>query len=66
MSVLKVIELLSNSNVSWEDAAQKAITKASKSIKNIKSVYVKEQSAAIKDGKIAEYRATLKVTFELE
>ncbi|HEY4616970.1 MAG TPA: dodecin family protein [Flavobacterium sp.] len=66
MSVLKVIELLSSSNSSWEDAAQKAITKASKSVKNIRSVYVKDQSAAVSDGKISEYRVTLKVTFELE
>jgi hypothetical protein len=66
MSVLKVIELLASSTVSWEDAAQKAIAKASKSVKNIRSVYMKDQSAAISDGKISEYRATLKVTFELE
>lgn len=66
MSVLKVIELLSSSKVSWEDAAQKAVTKASKSVKNIRSVYVKDQSAEVNDGKISEYRATLKVTFELE
>jgi flavin-binding protein dodecin len=66
MSVLKVIELLSSSNSSWEDAAQKAITKASKSVKNIRSVYIKDQSASVSDGKIMEYRVTLKVTFELE
>ena len=66
MSVLKVIELLARSTVSWEDATQKAITKASKSLKNVKSVYVKNQSAAVSDGKISEYRATVKVTFELE
>ena len=66
MSVLKVIELLSSSNTGWEDAAQKAITKASKSVKNIRSVYVKDQSAHVSDGKISEYRVTLKVTFELE
>ena len=66
MSVLKVIELLASSTVSWEDAAQKAIAKASKSVKNIRSVYMKDQSASISDGKISEYRATLKVTFELE
>jgi flavin-binding protein dodecin len=66
MSVLKVIELLASSTISWEDATQKAITKASKSLKNVKSVYVKNQSAAVSDGKISEYRATVKVTFELE
>tara|TARA_R110000868_G_scaffold206828_4_gene455741 strand:+ start:256 stop:456 length:201 start_codon:yes stop_codon:yes gene_type:complete len=66
MSVLKVIELLVSSPVSWEDAALKAIAKASKSIKNIKSVYIKDQSATVTAGAISEYRATLKVTFELE
>jgi flavin-binding protein dodecin len=66
MSVLKVIELLSSSNNGWEDATQKAITKASKSVKNIRSVYVKDQSAAVSEGKISEYRVTLKVQFELE
>jgi flavin-binding protein dodecin len=66
MSVLKVIELLSSSSVSWEEAAQQAITRASKSVKNIRSVYVKDQSASVSDGKISEYRVTLNVTFELE
>lgn len=66
MAVLKVIEVLSSSSTSWEDATQKAVTQASKSLKNIKSVYVKEQSATVKDGKVAEYRMNLKITFELE
>tara|TARA_R110002126_G_scaffold244847_1_gene388145 strand:+ start:708 stop:908 length:201 start_codon:yes stop_codon:yes gene_type:complete len=66
MSVLKVIELLSSSKTSWEEATQKAIAKASKSVKNIRSVYVKDQSASVDGGKISEYRVTLKVTFELE
>ena len=66
MSVLKVIELLASSTISWEDATQKAVTKASKSLKNIKAVYIKNQSAAVSEGKISEYRATIKVTFELE
>lgn len=66
MSVLKVIEVLSGSEVSWEDATQKAISKASKSVKHIRSAYVQEQSAAVKDGKISEYRVNLKITFELE
>ena len=66
MSVLKVIEVLANSEISWEDAARKGISKASKTVKNIRSVYVKDQSAAVNDGKITEYRVTLKLTFELE
>ncbi|WP_414000097.1 dodecin family protein [Flavobacterium sp. W1B] len=66
MSVLKVIEVLSSSEVSWEDATQKAIAKASKSVKNIRSAYVQEQSVAVKEGKVSEYRVNLKITFELE
>lgn len=66
MSVLKVIEVLSNSEISWEDATRKAIAKASKTVKNIKSAYVKEHSAAVEDGKVTDFRVNLKVTFELE
>ena len=66
MSVLKVIEVLSSSETSWEDATKKAVEKASKSVKHIRSVYVQEQSASVKDGKVAEFRVNLKITFELE
>lgn len=66
MSVLKVIEVLSSSPTSWEDATAKAVEKASKSVKHIRSVYVQEQSAQVKDGKVSEYRVNLKLTFELE
>ena len=44
MAILKVIEVLANSNKGWEDAAKKAVEQASKSVKNIRSVYIKEQS----------------------
>jgi flavin-binding protein dodecin len=66
MSVLKVIEVLSGSNKSWEDATQQAVIKAAKSVKNIRSVYVQEQSATVKDDKVAEYRVNVKITFEIE
>jgi len=66
MAVLKVIEVLSSSTVSWEDATQKAVAEASKTVKNIRSVYVKEQSATVKDGKVLEFRMNLKLTFEIE
>lgn len=66
MSVLKVIEVMASSEKNWEDATQKAVTQASKSLKHIRSVYVNEQSATVKDGKIAEYRVNLKLTFEIE
>lgn len=66
MAVLKVIEVLSSSDTSWEDATKKAVEKASKSVKHIRSVYVQDQSAAVKDGKVSEFRVNLKITFELE
>lgn len=66
MSVLKVIEILANSPKSWEDAANNAVKEASKSVKGIASLYVQEQSAVIKDGKIAEYRVNVKITFKVK
>ena len=66
MAVLKVLELLSSSPKSWEEAAQNAITEASKSIRNLKSVNVQNFSAVVKEGKITEYRLNCKITFEVE
>ncbi|WP_047548143.1 dodecin family protein [Psychroserpens sp. Hel_I_66] len=66
MAVLKVIEVLSNSDKSWEDATRKAVKQASESVKNIKSVYVKEQSAIVKDNEVTEFRVNLKLTFEVK
>ncbi|PKA97525.1 hypothetical protein B0O79_1191 [Flavobacteriaceae bacterium MAR_2009_75] len=65
MAVLKVIEILANSDKSWEDAANNAVAEASKSVKNIKSVYVNEQSATVKDGKMDNFRVNVKITFEV-
>lgn len=66
MAVLKVIEVLSSSTISWEDATRNAVDEASKTVKNIRSVYVKEQSAMVDGGKVSEYRVNLKITFEIE
>ncbi len=66
MAVLKVIELMANSDKSWEDATAKAVKKASETIKNIRSAYVQDQGVVVKDGEITEYRVTLKVTFEVK
>ena len=66
MAVLKVIEVLANSEKSWEKAAQKAVAHASKSVKNIRSVYINEQSASVEDGKITDYRVNVKITFEVK
>lgn len=65
MAVLKVIEVLSNSKESWEDATRKAVKEASKTVKNIKSVYIKEQSAIVSEDQVTEFRVNVKLTFEV-
>lgn len=66
MSMLKVIEVLAESEKSFEDAAQNAVTQASKLVRNVKSVYLKEMTAAVDDGRITSYRVNAKVTFLLD
>lgn len=66
MSVVKVIEVMSNSTKSWEDAAEKAVEEASKTLHNVRSIYIKDHNALVENGKIKEYRVTGKVSFELE
>ncbi|TDN95623.1 hypothetical protein DET49_101222 [Salegentibacter sp. 24] len=65
MSIIKVIEILANSTESWEDATKKAVKHASKTVKNIKSVYVKEQSALVNGENITEFRVNVKISFEV-
>jgi dodecin len=64
--VVKVIELMSQSPKSWEDAAQSAVKEATKTLRNIRSIYIKEFTAEVDDGKITNYRLNAKVTFDLE
>ncbi|WP_075340371.1 dodecin family protein [Tenacibaculum agarivorans] len=66
MAVMKVIEILSNSEKSWEDATRKAVKQASKSVKNIKSAFVQSQSVVVNDDEVSEFRVNLKVTFEVK
>ena len=66
MAVLKVIEVLSNSNESWEDATKNAVKQAGKSVKNIRSVYVQEQSAIVDADEVTEFRVNVKITFEVK
>ena len=64
MAVVKVIEIMSESSKSWEDATSTGIAKASESIKNIRSAYINEQSVTVgDDGKVEKYRVNLKVSF---
>jgi flavin-binding protein dodecin len=66
MSILKVIEVLADSDKSWEDAAKNAVAKASSSVKNIRSVFVQSQSATVSKGKIDCFRVNVKITFEVK
>ncbi len=67
MAVLKVIELMAESTESWEDATQIAVTKASKSLKGVKSVWVKDMSATVDaKGKVSGYRVQVKLSFEVK
>ncbi|MCM4158378.1 dodecin domain-containing protein [Antarcticibacterium flavum] len=65
MALIKVVEIMANSGKSWEDAAQNAVKQAAKTIKNIKSIYVKEQTAVVNGENITEYRVNLKISFEV-
>ncbi len=65
MGIVKVLEIMSNSSKSWEDAAQNAVKHAAKTVKNIKSVYVKEQTAVVSGENITEYRVNVKISFEV-
>jgi len=64
--IVKVIEVMSESAKSWEEAAQNVVKEASKSLRNIRSVYVKEFTAAVENDKVVGYRVNAKVTFEME
>ncbi len=66
MSIVKVIEILSESNVSWEDAVKQAVAKVSNTIHNVKSVYIKDHSVKVENGTIKSYRVNAKVSFMLD
>ncbi len=66
MAVMKVIEVLSDSKKSWEDATARGVEKASQSVKGIKSAFVQSQSVTVKDGEIDSFRVNLKISFEVK
>jgi flavin-binding protein dodecin len=63
MAVVKVIEIMAESTVSWEDATKDALAEAAKTIKNIQSIYVDSMQAVVEDNKIARYRVATKISF---
>jgi len=66
MTTLKVIEVLSQSDKSWEDAAQNAVNDAAKSVRGIKSIYVKELEAVVENNRVMQYRINAKISFMVE
>lgn len=66
MSVARVTEISSTSSKSFEDAMQSGIERANKTLRNVRSAWVKEQQVDVQNGKISEYRVNLLVTFVLD
>ena len=66
MSMLKVIEVLAELNQSWEDAAKQAIANASKTVRNIKSIWIENFEATVDGDKIMRYRINAKISFMLD
>lgn len=65
MAVAKVTEIIASSSEGFDDAVRKGVKRASKTLKNISSAWIKDQQAVVKNGKVTEYRVTMKVTFIL-
>lgn len=65
MALIKVIEVMAESGKSWEEAAKIAVKRVSKTVNNLKSAYVKEQTVVISGENITQYRVILKVSFEV-
>ena len=66
MAVLKVIEVLAQSEKSWEDAAQQAVQEAAKTVRGIKTIYIQEMEATVDNDRITYYRVNAKISFEFE
>lgn len=66
MSIARITEISSTSTKSFEDAIQSAVARATKTLRNVRGAWVKEQQIKIEDGKIVEYQVNLMITFVLE
>jgi flavin-binding protein dodecin len=65
-AIYKVIELVGSSPESWEEAVKKAIDTATSSLTNVRIAEVMEMDARVEDGRIAEYRAKIRLSFKVE
>jgi flavin-binding protein dodecin len=66
MSVAKVTEISSSSKTSFEDAIQKGVERADKTLDKVKGAWVNEMKVEVEDGKVSAYRVNMKVTFVLK
>jgi flavin-binding protein dodecin len=66
MAVVKVIELLGESQDSWEDATRQVVAEATRTLHGVTSVYIKEFQATVENDKVKSYRINAKVSFVLE
>ena len=66
MSVARVTEIIASSKKSFDDAVENGVERACKTLKNVTNAWVQDQKVVVEDGKIAEYRVNLKVTFILD
>lgn len=65
-SVYKVIELIGKSSDSWEKAAEAAVNRASRSLRDLRVAEISQLDMQLKDGKVESYRAKVKVSFKYE
>ena len=66
MAVARVTEISTTSSKSFEDAIQQGIARATKTLRNVRSAWIKEQRVDIRDGQISEYQVNMMVTFVLD
>ena len=66
MSVAKVSEISVTSTKSFEDAVVQGIARANKTLRHVKSAWIKEQQVRVKDGSITEYQVNIMVTFVVD
>ena len=66
MSVARVTEISSTSEKSFEDAITQGITRATETLRNVRSAWIKEQEVQIRDKRISEYKVIMKITFVLD
>lgn len=66
MPIVKVIEVIASSSKGVDDAIQTAVSEASKTVRNIDSVYVKDIKAHVKDGKVTTYGVVCKISFRID